>query len=181
MLLFFFKIFFSPSFSPRFHMYSIPPATMCIQRYAFVQSPFHSPFISSPPPLSPPPLFPAVLLNSCVPLRQNTDISGAAWKESRPVYIGRTVPSLSPVTYAHEAKIEQKSNVDVVIKDLRTWGFCRKEVWGGQAVLWIQICGIRMLLGLPDPDPSLFCTDPDPFINIQKSKFFVTSYCWILM
>ncbi len=22
--------------------------------------------------------------------------------------------------------------------------------------------------GLPDPDPSLFCTDPDPFINKQK-------------
>jgi hypothetical protein len=25
-----------------------------------------------------------------------------------------------------------------------------------------------MFLGLPDPDPSLFCTDPDPSINKQK-------------
>jgi hypothetical protein len=30
------------------------------------------------------------------------------------------------------------------------------------AVFWIRI---RMFLGLPDPDPSLFCTDPDPSIN----------------
>jgi hypothetical protein len=42
-------------------------------------------------------------------------------------------------------------------------------------VLWIrsrrQIPGF---LGLPDPDPSLFCTDPDldpdPFINTKKKK-----------
>ncbi len=27
------------------------------------------------------------------------------------------------------------------------------------SVLWIRIF---MILGLPDPDPSLFCTDPDP-------------------
>jgi hypothetical protein len=27
-----------------------------------------------------------------------------------------------------------------------------------------------MFLGLPDLDSSLFCTDPDPFINKQKSK-----------
>jgi hypothetical protein len=26
------------------------------------------------------------------------------------------------------------------------------------------------VFGLPDSDPSLFCTDPDPFNNKQKSK-----------
>ncbi len=44
-----------------------------------------------------------------------------------------------------------------------------EKEWG-QAVLWIRIRGIRMFLGLPDPDPSLFCMDPDPLINKQKSK-----------
>jgi hypothetical protein len=42
----------------------------------------------------------------------------------------------------------------------------------------------RMFLGLPDSEPSLFCTDPDPdpSINKQKSKknlyfyFFMTSF-----
>jgi hypothetical protein len=34
-------------------------------------------------------------------------------------------------------------------------------------VLWIRI---RQLVGLPDLDPSLFCTDPDPSINKQKIR-----------
>jgi hypothetical protein len=51
-----------------------------------------------------------------------------------------------------------------------------------EAVLWI---GIRIFLGLPDPDPPLFCTypdlDPDPCITRKKSKknldfyYFATS------
>jgi hypothetical protein len=48
-----------------------------------------------------------------------------------------------------------------------------------------------MLLGYPDPDPSLFCTDrdtdlapdPDPYINKKKIKrkiyFFVTSFLFL--
>jgi hypothetical protein len=40
-----------------------------------------------------------------------------------------------------------------------------------EALLWF---GIRMFLGLPDPDPPLFCTypdlDPDPSITRKKSK-----------
>jgi hypothetical protein len=39
-----------------------------------------------------------------------------------------------------------------------------------------------MFLGLPDSDPSLLCTDPDPSINKKKSKknlnfyYFMTSF-----
>ncbi len=40
------------------------------------------------------------------------------------------------------------------------------------------------VLGLPDQDPSIFCTDPDPSINKQKKSkenldfyYFVTSFC----
>ncbi len=36
-----------------------------------------------------------------------------------------------------------------------------------RAVLWILI---RTFWGLPDPDPSLFCTDPDPSINKGKKE-----------
>jgi hypothetical protein len=46
-----------------------------------------------------------------------------------------------------------------------------------EAVLWI---GIRMFLGLPDPDPSLFCSYPDldldPSINKQESKKNLSFY-----
>jgi len=39
-------------------------------------------------------------------------------------------------------------------------------------VLWIQIRKIRNYLTLSDPDPTLFCTDPDqdPSIIQQKRK-----------
>jgi hypothetical protein len=37
----------------------------------------------------------------------------------------------------------------------------------GKSAMRISI-RIRMFLGLPDPDPWLFCTDPDPSINKQK-------------
>jgi hypothetical protein len=39
-----------------------------------------------------------------------------------------------------------------------------------------------MILGLPDPDPSIFYSDPDPSIDRQKSMenldfyYFVTSF-----
>jgi hypothetical protein len=35
------------------------------------------------------------------------------------------------------------------------------------AVLWIRI---RMFLALLNPDPSLFCTEPDPSIKKQKVR-----------
>jgi hypothetical protein len=44
-----------------------------------------------------------------------------------------------------------------------------------------------MFLDLSDPDPSLFCMDPDPSINKQKSKknldlyTFVTSFDFLSM
>ncbi len=65
--------------------------------------------------------------------------------------------------------------------------------------IWIQIRRIRTFLGLPDPDPSLFCTNPDPdpslfctnpdpnrFIKKPNKKknldfyYFVTSF-WLFI
>jgi hypothetical protein len=43
-------------------------------------------------------------------------------------------------------------------------------------MLWIRI---RLFLGLPDPDPSIFCTDPDPSINKQKSYKILDFYCFV--
>ncbi len=45
-------------------------------------------------------------------------------------------------------------------------------------MLWIRI---RMYLGLPSPDPSLFCTDPDPSLNKQKVwKTLISTILWLL-
>ncbi len=58
------------------------------------------------------------------------------------------------------------------------------------AVLRIRI---RMVLGLPDPNPLSFCTDPDPSINHQQAKkvrktlistqfrLLLTFYLWKMM
>ncbi len=38
-----------------------------------------------------------------------------------------------------------------------------------------------MFLGLPDLDPSLFCTDPDPSIKQKKfRKTFISTILWLI-
>jgi hypothetical protein len=50
-----------------------------------------------------------------------------------------------------------------------------------KSVMWMRI-RIRMFVGLPDPDPSLFCTDPDPSINKQKKvrTTLISTILWLL-
>jgi hypothetical protein len=51
---------------------------------------------------------------------------------------------------------------------------------------WIRIRRIPMFLDTADPDPPIFCTDPDlnpnpdPSINKQKSKKKILQFCNIL-
>ncbi len=52
------------------------------------------------------------------------------------------------------------------------WYACDSTVFS--AVLWIRI---RMFLDLPDPDPSWFCTNPDPCISKQNKE----EYHWFLL
>jgi hypothetical protein len=58
------------------------------------------------------------------------------------------------------------------------------------AVFRIQIRGIRMFLGLvdPNPNPLFICMDPDPDPSINKQKneenldfYLITFYLWRMM
>ncbi len=47
-------------------------------------------------------------------------------------------------------------------------GVGREDCLGSAQVTFFKACKQYCGLGLPDPDPSLFCTDPEPSISKQE-------------